>query len=63
MFYYVMQTHKGVTHPHGPYKTREGRDHAMERIHGGEIFPFDSIEEDPVKAVDDYKAEGLRSKG
>ena len=59
MYYYIMQVVRGVTHAYGPYRTEVGRNNALGRVHGGEVYPYDTFEEDSVKAIDEFKVRRL----
>lgn len=55
--YWVIQVIRGVYNAYGPYVTSAGARHRYEKTSGGEVFLHDSWEEEPQKAIDEFKAE------
>lgn len=55
IYYWVIQTIRGETIAHGPYKSEQARDNRLDKIKGGEIAPFSNFSPDPSQAIDESK--------
>lgn len=59
VFYWVMQVLRGSVIAHGPFRTKQGRDNMMERVRGGEVYPFDCFTDNPEEAISQFNAKGV----
>jgi len=55
--HWVMQTIKGVTIAHGPYRSEEARDNRYEKISGGEISTFSNWSSNKEEAIQEFQSE------
>jgi len=54
-----MQVLRGSVIAHGPFRTKQGRDNMMERVRGGEVYPFDCFTDNPEEAISQFNAKGV----
>ncbi len=56
MYYWVMHIANGSVYAIGPYKTRDAANNRLEHVQGGQVDVFKTLEDEPQRAVDDYKS-------
>ncbi len=61
MFYYVIQELSGGTTSYGPYSSEQARDNRYDKIEGGELHKFNTFTSDANQALEEFRAEGVRS--
>jgi len=59
MNFWVIQDLRGVISAIGPYKSQSARDNRLEKIRGGEVSAFRSLETEPKRVISEYKDERI----
>jgi len=60
MNYWVIQDLRGRISAVGPYKSSAARDRRLEKIKGGEVSAFRSLETDPKLVIQEYRDERIK---
>ena len=61
MYYWVIQEIRGRINAIGPYRSSEAARNRMDKTSGGEVHLFRSLENDPQRAINDFKDERIKT--